>query len=113
MDRVKVRQESYRLRSTYTYQNVGGQLSERGLPVSQGYGLAREGSKASHRSEYGKPDAVKVACPVWNGGKAERPYLSLQEEKGTSRQSYETDRTCFNELKASRRVFAIAHETCC
>ena len=27
----------------------------------------------------GKPDAVKVARPVWRGGKAARPYLSLQE----------------------------------
>jgi hypothetical protein len=25
----------------------------------------------------GKPDAVKVAPPVWSEGKAERPYLSL------------------------------------
>jgi hypothetical protein len=33
--------------------------------------------KASKR-EYAKPDAVKVARPVWNGGKAEKPYLSLQ-----------------------------------
>lgn len=29
--------------------------------------------------ESGKPDAVKVARPVWNGGKAVRPYLSLRE----------------------------------
>ena len=29
--------------------------------------------------ESGKPDAVKVARPVWNGGKAARPYLSLRE----------------------------------
>ena len=28
--------------------------------------------------ESGKPDAVKVARPVWNGGKAARPYLSLR-----------------------------------
>lgn len=27
--------------------------------------------------ESGKPDAMKVARPVWNGGKAARPYLSL------------------------------------
>ena len=26
----------------------------------------------------GKPDAVKAACPVWTGGKAVRPYLSVQ-----------------------------------
>jgi hypothetical protein len=26
----------------------------------------------------GKPGAVKVARPVWSGGKAVRPYLSLQ-----------------------------------
>src|SRR5436853_7643004 len=25
----------------------------------------------------GKPDAEKLACPVWSGGKAVRPYLSL------------------------------------
>ena len=36
------------------------------------------GLKAGQRSEYGKPCAVKVACTVWNGGKAARPYLSLQ-----------------------------------
>lgn len=29
--------------------------------------------------ESGKPDAMKVARPVWNGGKAARPYLSLRE----------------------------------
>ena len=28
--------------------------------------------------ESGKPDAGKLACPVWNGGKAARPYLSLR-----------------------------------
>jgi len=27
--------------------------------------------------ESGKPDAVKVARPVWSGGKAARPYLPL------------------------------------
>jgi hypothetical protein len=27
----------------------------------------------------GKPEAVKVARPVWSGGKAEKPNLSLQE----------------------------------
>jgi hypothetical protein len=25
-----------------------------------------------------KPDAGKLACPVWSGGKAVKPYLSLQ-----------------------------------
>ena len=29
-------------------------------------------------SPAGKPDAVKVARPVWSGGKAARPYLSLR-----------------------------------
>jgi hypothetical protein len=28
--------------------------------------------------ESGKPDAGKLARPVWNGGKAERPYPSLR-----------------------------------
>ena len=28
-------------------------------------------------SSAGKPVAMKVAQPVWAGGKAERPYLSL------------------------------------
>ena len=31
--------------------------------------------------ESGKPDAVKVARPVWNGGKAARPYLSLRKQQ--------------------------------
>jgi len=30
-----------------------------------------------HRGEYGKPDAGKLACPVWSRGKAVRPYLLL------------------------------------
>ena len=35
--------------------------------------------------ESGKPDAVKVARPVWNGGKAARPYLSLRVVDGSCR----------------------------
>ena len=30
--------------------------------------------------ESGKPDAGKLARPVWNGGKVARPYLSLRDE---------------------------------
>lgn len=33
-----------------------------------------------HRGEYGKPDAGKLACPVWSRGKAVRPYLLLPIE---------------------------------
>jgi hypothetical protein len=29
------------------------------------------GSNSHHRGEYRKPDAVKVACPVWSRGKAQ------------------------------------------
>lgn len=29
----------------------------------------------------GKPVAMKVARPVWSGGKAEKPYLSLLTRK--------------------------------
>ncbi len=32
----------------------------------------------------GKPDAEKLACPVWSGGKVERPYLSLLGTLGYS-----------------------------
>ncbi len=35
------------------------------------------GLNIHQRSEYGKPCAMKVACTVWSGGKAEKPYLSL------------------------------------
>src|SRR5215467_12196473 len=50
-------------------------------------------------SEYGKPDAVKVACPVWNGGKAERPYLSLQGRQGARRDDREPCATCPSDLR--------------
>jgi hypothetical protein len=33
----------------------------------------------------GKPDALKGACPVWSGGKAERPNLSLPEREQEGR----------------------------
>jgi hypothetical protein len=36
------------------------------------------GLNIHQRSEYGKPCAMKVACTVWSGGKAEKPYLSLR-----------------------------------
>ena len=42
---------------------------------------SRKGRKlSSHRtiSLSGKPDDAKVSCPVWTGGKAVRPYLSVQ-----------------------------------
>ena len=34
--------------------------------------------ESKYISYSGKPDAVKAACPVWTGGKAERPYLSVR-----------------------------------
>jgi hypothetical protein len=34
-------------------------------------------SRADNEASTGKPDAGKLACPVWKGGKAVRPYLSL------------------------------------
>jgi hypothetical protein len=30
-----------------------------------------------HRGEYAKPDAAKLAGPLWSRGKAVRPYLLL------------------------------------
>ena len=47
------------------------------------FGLVRSavGNSESARSEYlgptGKRSAGKLACSVWSGGKAVRPYLSL------------------------------------
>jgi len=41
-----------------------------------------------HSGEYGKPDAGKLACPVWSRGKAVRPYLLLpigKDKKGRIR----------------------------
>ena len=55
-------------------------------------------------SPAGKPDAVKVARPVWSGGKAARPYLSLRGGAGNGprcsvpRQSL-TRQTAFQELE--------------
>jgi hypothetical protein len=77
VDRAKDCQESHRLKSTSRYQNVGGNPLERGLPIRQGLGLAWKGSKTGQRDEYGKRSAGKLARSVWDGGKAERPYLSL------------------------------------
>lgn len=34
-------------------------------------------------SSAGKPVAVKVARPVWSGGKTEKSYLSLQCQEGS------------------------------
>jgi len=36
-----------------------------------------ESALAQYVGPTGKPGAVKVARPVWSGGKAVRPYLSL------------------------------------
>ena len=33
--------------------------------------------------ESGKPDARKLARPVWSGGKAARPYLSQRTERSS------------------------------
>jgi hypothetical protein len=48
----------------------------------------------------GKPDAVKVARPVWSGGKAEKPYLSLQgAEKPLTYPVPHTERIFSNEIQ--------------
>ena len=46
-----------------------GKPLEWGLTISQGFGLAGQGSKTGHRGEYGKPSAWKQACSVWMQGK--------------------------------------------
>ena len=52
------------------------------------FGLVRPavGDDKSARSKYygptGKRSAGKLACSVWSGGKAVRPYLSLLEVVG-------------------------------
>ena len=43
------------------------------------------GLNIHQRSEYGKPCAMKVACTVWSGGKAEKPYLSLRIQPALSK----------------------------
>ena len=51
------------------------------------FGLVRSaaGNSESARSEYlgptGKRSAGKLACSVWSGGKAVRPYLSLFDHR--------------------------------
>ena len=46
--------KSNRLEETYTYQDVSEQSLERGLPVRQDSGLAKEGSKTGRRSKVRK-----------------------------------------------------------
>jgi hypothetical protein len=50
-------------------------LSLNRLRIPQGKGK----EKLVQVPESGKPDAGKLARPVWNGGKAARSYLSLRE----------------------------------
>lgn len=40
-------------------------------------GVFHEPTDEKYIGEAGKPSALKDACSVWSGGKAERPYLSL------------------------------------
>jgi len=56
---------------------VGDELDERASQVT---------------SSTGTPDAVKVACPVWTGGKSVSSYLSLQDREilPILRKSYHT-----------------------
>ena len=55
------------------------------------FGLVRPavGDDQSARSKYygptGKPRAGKLACAVWSGGKAVRPYLSLLKSSHSAR----------------------------
>jgi len=55
------------------------------------FGLVRPavGDDKSARSKYygptGKRSAGKLACSVWSGGKAVRPYLSLLRRCGAAR----------------------------
>ena len=46
--------------------------------------------------ESGKPDAVKVARPVWNGGKAARPYLSLRDAEPRPPRGRRSERSMLN-----------------
>jgi hypothetical protein len=45
--------------------------------VHPSVGVFHEPTDEKYIGEAGKPSALKDACSVWSGGKAERPYLSL------------------------------------
>ena len=84
-DRVKVRQAGPTRNRRYRYIGEDGiertclrgrTLSLRVTDIPVGIVVVGHHPESSA----GKPDAVKVARPVWSGGKAARPYLSLQSK---------------------------------
>ena len=82
-DRVKVRQAGPTRNRRYRYIGEDGieRTYLRGRTLSLRVTDIAESIVVVGRhpeSPAGKPDAVKVARPVWSGGKVEKPYLSLQ-----------------------------------
>jgi hypothetical protein len=76
-DKAKVRQER-NTRTRYPLFSPGEDRQGMSL-IRPGRRKAR-GGKASRVIKFlsGKPDVGKLTCPVWNGGKAVKPYLSLR-----------------------------------
>jgi len=80
LDRVKVCQEREKERRNCPCSHRG---HRRGLALDATVAPQGKGTVELKDISYsGKPDAVKAACPVWTGGKAERPYLSVQLRPG-------------------------------